>query len=304
MNDVLDESDLLATFEASFQHPPKLRPGKVQPAAWRPFRLNDPDFDWVSGYVHALPMLDLPAATRLRYPAWSSVGKRVGGVAHGEAEAYPNADAIAATGISPFSSRDGTLLITARPMPRRLRGSIPAALPADYLSGALSSYPFGQRYGYFEMHARLPAGRGLWPAFWLLPCDLSWPPEIDIMEAPGHGSSRLFTTIHTSHTGHHQHFASNLRDPDMARGFHRFGADWGPERIVFYLDRRPVYEHRTPPDLHRPCYVLANLAVGAEGSWAGQPDSQTWRSATLAIAAIRVWQRRRYRAERNDSAPR
>jgi beta-glucanase (GH16 family) len=304
MSDILDDRDLIPTFEADFSRPLKLRPGKVQPAPWRPLRLHDPGFDWVSGYVHALPMLGLDAATRLRYPAWSSVGKRAGAVVRGEAEVYPNADAIAATGISPFRTEDGRLRIIARAMPAKLRHTVPAVLPADYLSGALVTYPFGQRYGYFEMRARLPPGQGLWPAFWLLPCDLSWPPEIDVMEAPGRGSSLLYTTIHTRHLGHRQHFAAWRFDPSLAWRFHSFGVDWGPERMVFYLDRQQVFAHRTPPDFHKPFYMLLNLAVGAPGSWPGQPDAATPMPAVMEVSSVRAWQRRRHAADRHGDAAR
>ena len=57
---------------------------------------------------------------------------------------------------------------------------------------------FAQRYGYFEMRAQLPAGRGLWPAFWLVGKTQQYHVEIDIMEALGHERSRIYQTVHIS----------------------------------------------------------------------------------------------------------
>ena len=88
-----------------------------------------------------------------------------------EAEFYSDAS----VGTNPFSVRDPSL-------PLRRPGHEPAGLPFN--SGMLTTYrSFSQRYGYFEMRAQLPNGAGLWPAFWLLPVDGSWPPEIDVMES-------------------------------------------------------------------------------------------------------------------------
>ena len=143
-----------------------------------------------------------------------------------------------------------------------MRPLIPDAFAHDYISGAINSYPFSQTYGYFELRGRLPAGRGLWPAFWLMPVDMSWPPEIDVMEVLGQEPTTDF---------HHRAFPQAgkghldrvwNKTVDLSADDHLFGVDWGPERIRFYVDRRLVFSEPTPEDCHEPFYIIANLAVG------------------------------------------
>src|SRR5215472_4060226 len=96
-------------------------------------------------------------------------------------------------GISPFSLHDGKLEIRLEPTPARLKERLSGY---RYVSGLISSQPsFRQQYGYFEMRAKLPRGKGIWPAFWLLPADLEWPPEIDVMESVG-DPSKVYMTLH------------------------------------------------------------------------------------------------------------
>lgn len=89
---------------------------------------------------------------------------------------------------NPFSVQGGVLDIKAAPSSAQV---VAAVGPwAQYTSGIITTqFSFSQEYGYFEMRAKLPAGKGLWPAFWLLPDDQSWPPEIDALEAFGDTSS-------------------------------------------------------------------------------------------------------------------
>lgn len=279
--DRLDTADFLEPhFNETFPAMPAFRRGKIRPAPARP--LLDPGFVWTAGYIHAQP-----AAVG----AFSSL--------HDELEVYPNGDAIAALPFSPFSLEPGGLAITARPMPAPVRPMIPAGLPTDYLSGAISSYPFAQRYGYFEMRARIPAGRGLWPAFWLLPADMSWPPEIDVMEVLGHAPETLYTTLHSRLLPGTRSRGLATHTEDLSRAVHAYGVDWGPEQVRFYLDRRQVFSQPTPADWHQPFYLLANLAVGGPHSWPGAPDARTVFPASLRIESIRAWQRRRYQLGKN-----
>src|SRR5258708_18716296 len=60
----------------------------------------------------------------------------------------------------------------------------------NYASGVITTYQkFSQLYGYFEIRARLPKGKGLWPAFWMLDNQTVWPPEIDAFEVLGDAPS-------------------------------------------------------------------------------------------------------------------
>ena len=182
-------------------------------------------------------------------------------------------------GLNPFHVHDGLLDIRAEPAP-------PAASQAlrgyRYVSGLISTQPsFSQTYGYFEMRARLPAGKGLWPAFWLLPRDLSWPPEIDIMESVG-DPSKYYVTLHSK-----PETDSGTEIPLSPDAFHTFAVSWDPQSVVWYLDGREVKRRPTPPDMHKPMYLLANLALG--GGWAGDPDATTPFPASFSIDYIRAY---------------
>jgi beta-glucanase (GH16 family) len=190
----------------------------------------------------------------------------------------------AAVGPDPFGIVDGALVITARPSPD------PAATRGlPYTSGIVTTEgTFSQRYGWFEMRARLPRGRGLWPAFWLLPQDHSWPPEIDIVEVLGHEPTRFFGSAHTMAAGERRAAIRDAEVGDLSDGFHTFALSWRPDRLRWHVDGRPVVDLPTEPDMHRPMYMLANLAVG--GAWPGDPDASTPFPATMAIDHIRAYQ--------------
>lgn len=200
--------------------------------------------------------------------------------------------------IQPISQADGVLRFTANPLPDHARALVRArvaALPPErrtpvldalaYSSGRVSTRGrFSQLYGYFEMRARFSAGRGLWPAFWLLPADGSWPPEIDVMEVLGHEPDKVYTTVHSSAMP--KQGADTKADP-TSDGYHRYGVMWGPATIDFYLDGAKIQSMKTPPDAHKPMYITANLAVG--GHWPGDPDASTRFPATMDIDYIHAW---------------
>ena len=224
-------------------------------------------------------------------PGWSSL--------HQEEEAYPNGDAIRSYRISPFSVADGSLVITASRLPSGLTPTLPVDMPRAFVSGALNSFPYCQTYGYFEVTARVPAGRGLWPAFWLLPADGTWPPEIDAPEILGSDTHVTYYSLHTrdrqwlgSQTGVYAGSATTdrVRSPsDLAAGFHRYGVDWRPDVITFYLDGSKIAQRPTPADMHKPFYLIVNLAVGGVGTWPGPPDAATSFPAKLLVKSIDAW---------------
>ncbi len=185
-------------------------------------------------------------------------------------------------GLDPFTVAKGVLTITARPVDGRLKARLGGH---GFTSGLLTTeHSFAFTYGYVEMRARLPAGKGLWPAFWLLPADRSWPPEIDVFEVLGDRPDRLHMAIHTTR-GLTE--GTDAEVGDLSRDFHVYGVDWEPERVRWYLDGRQVFEAPTPADLHRPMYLLIDLAVG--GTWPGAPDESTRFPAEMKVDYVRAW---------------
>lgn len=182
-------------------------------------------------------------------------------------------------GLNPFRIVDGHLEIRAEPAPPQAQASLRGY---RYVSGLISTQPsFSQTYGYFEMRAKLPAGKGLWPAFWLLPEDLSWPPEVDIMESVG-DPSKYYVTYHSAAARD-----SGTETPIAPNAFHVFAVSWDRENVVWYLDGREVKRLPTPADMHKPMFMIANLALG--GDWAGYPDATTPFPATYEIDYIRAY---------------
>ncbi|WP_205598023.1 glycoside hydrolase family 16 protein [Caulobacter sp. 17J65-9] len=188
--------------------------------------------------------------------------------------------------VDPFSVKDGVLTITAEPSSREVKA---ATGGYAYTSGLINTRDtFSQQYGYFEMRAQLPAGQGLWPAFWLLPQAGGWPPEIDVMEVLGNEPGVVHTSTHSKGPGANvtEHAATKVAD--TSQGFHTYGVRWDAAEIVWYVDGREVFRTDTPHDMHQPMYLLANLAVG--GKWPGDPDAGTPFPAQMRIDYIRVYQ--------------
>jgi beta-glucanase (GH16 family) len=179
----------------------------------------------------------------------------------------------------PFRVHDGYLDIVAQPAPPSL---LPQLRGHAYISGVISSQPsFSQLYGYFEMRAKIPGGKGIWPAFWLLPADETSPPEIDVLESVGDPTHIYMTTHSTAQpaVGVEAHVT-----PDA---FHTYAVSWDKDQVIFYIDGKRIGAQKTPTDFHKPMYVLANVAVG--GNWPGNPDDSTHFPAIMTVDFIRAY---------------
>ena len=140
-----------------------------------------------------------------------------------------------------------------------------------------------QTYGRFEVRARLPGGRGTWPAIWMLPDqnpygNHSWPDngEIDIMEHVGHNPNVVHASTHCKayyfRTNNHKTGITRL--PDATSTFHVYAVEWTPETITAEIDGQLYFATRNegtgweawPWD--KPFHLLLNVAVG--GEWGGQ----------------------------------
>lgn len=218
---------------------------------------------------------------------------------NGERQVYFDRDYLR-LGIEPLRIADGVLTITAAPLDARAKAAVAAALgrsPAEFHASALGRVAyssglvttrdrFAQKFGYFEIRARWSGGKGIWPAFWLLPQDGSWPPEIDVLEAHGDKPGKAFHSIHSTLPPKARTRITDLAQPGQQ--FHRYGMLWLPDRVDYYVDGRKTATLPAPADLARqPMYLIANLAIG--GHWPGDPDASTRFPATMAIDYIRVW---------------
>jgi beta-glucanase (GH16 family) len=170
----------------------------------------------------------------------------------------------------------------------------------DYTSGMISSgratsntsrpAKFTFVYGYAEIRAKVPKGKGLWPAFWLLPADHDSRPEIDVMEIIGDEPHVVHLRFHYRAAGDEGDVGESWSGPDFSADWHTFAINWQPEALVWYVDgvERWRYDDKAHiPSV--PMYLLANLAVG--GDWPGPPDAATQFPSDYLIDYVRVWKK-------------
>jgi serralysin len=192
-----------------------------------------------------------------------------------------------ALGLQPFSIANGILTITAEPTPAK---HVEALMGKRYTSGCITTeLTHWQTYGYFEMRARLPRGKGFWPAFWLLPKRTAWPPEIDIFEGSGARPRNVHVgaldpTLKDVSTGDWVDAGV-----DTTSDFHIYAAEWTHEKIAFFVDGKQVFQ-LAPHGIHEDMYLLANLALGSkDAGWIPDPDDSTPFPGKFEIDYIRAY---------------
>jgi beta-glucanase (GH16 family) len=167
-------------------------------------------------------------------------------------------------GLDPFKVRDGILSIVASRTPASLKQVL---FNNEYISGILTTQSrFSQKYGYFEMRAKIPVGVGVWPAFWMLADNGGWPPEVDIMEGRGQLPGAIAMTTHwrIPETQRVERCGFDFRVADAPTAFHNYGVLWQPDRITYFIDRKPVSEIKVPVGFNDPMYMIVNLAMGSK----------------------------------------
>jgi beta-glucanase (GH16 family) len=155
-----------------------------------------------------------------------------------------------------------------------------------------------QTYGYFEMEAKLPVGKGTWPAFWLYNHDQAAHPEIDIMEAyagggpnSGWSDSNLHPTAYGAtawpNGGDAASIFQMVATPDLSAGFHKYGMKWEPNKLTFYFDGKLV--HTANATMPKRMYILLDLWYG---SASGQADNTTptGKTNSYEVNYVRAWQ--------------
>lgn len=245
---------------------------------------------------------DAPAGTSPDWSVWTpelgdGTANGIPGWGNGELQAYTDQpENVAHDG-------EGRLVITAR----ESGAEAPPCYydePCRYTSARLITQGALEiRYGRIEARMKLPAGAGLWPAFWLLGNDIGevgWPAsgEIDVMENIGREPSTVHGTIHGPGYSGGDAVGRPFRLPANARfadDFHDFALEWEADELRWYVDG-VLYSTLTPADLPRgaawvfdhPFFVILNVAVG--GAWPGPPDASTVFPQSLVVEHVRVFE--------------
>ena len=214
-----------------------------------------------------------------------------GGWGNNELETYTK-DAANAQVVADANATDGKALAITAIRPNA--GSYTSAR-------LLTAGRFTVQYGRIEIRAKLPAGEGLWPAFWLLGANLDqvgWPAsgEIDVMESiskepsinhgsihgPGYSGAQGRTAVYTLPNG------QQFKD-----AYHTFAIDWSAGTIKWYVEGQ-LYEMRTPADVSghgwafdHPFFLVLNLAVG--GTLPGNPPDDAPFPQSLLVDYVRVY---------------
>lgn len=161
------------------------------------------------------------------------------------------------------------------------------------------------RYCRLDVRAKLPQGRGIWPAIWMMPTDDhygGWPNsgEIDIVELLGHQPNKIHGTLHYGDPlkgGDHKGTNYNLASGSFADDFHVFRFDWEPATMRWYVDDN-LYQTQTnwhtrtspfPAPFDQRFHLILNVAVG--GNWPGKPDAATAFPQAMIVDYVRVYRR-------------
>ncbi len=175
---------------------------------------------------------------------------------------------------------------------------------ADYTSASLTTEgKAAWTYGRIEVRAKVPSGRGTWPAIWTLGTDrraVGWPAcgEIDILEYVGHEPGVVHANVHTRGFNHARGNGRGARVqvPDAETAFHVYALEWTPRRLEFFVDDRKFFtleNDGTGPDswpFDAPQYLILNLAIG--GSWGGQKGvDESIFPQRFVVDYVRVYQR-------------
>ena len=177
---------------------------------------------------------------------------------------------------------------------------------AEYTSASLTTEKtVSWTYGRIEVKAKIPTGKGTWPAIWMLGTNIhekgvGWPKcgEIDILENVGFDPDGIHTTVHTGAYNHVQHTAKGHRE-ELKKpydDFHVYAIEWTKKAIDFFLDDKKIFSFENdgkgnadtwPYD--KPEFLILNFAIG--GGWGGAKGvDDTIFPQKYYIKYVRVYQ--------------
>ena len=180
---------------------------------------------------------------------------------------------------------------------------------------------FTRKYGKFEFRARVPYGKGMWPALWMLPQDDAYGAwaasgEIDVLEIVGEKPREYLGTLHFGSTFPKRELVTHVRKlpgGSTVGDWHVYAVEWEPGEIRWLVDgetwatqtfwhscskrragkglapRSEADLNRWPAPFDQPFYIVMNIAVG--GNFPGAPNAQTQFPAELVVDYVRVYDR-------------
>lgn len=158
------------------------------------------------------------------------------------------------------------------------------------------------KYGRIEFRAKMPSGRGTWPALWMLGSNIDevgWPMcgEIDIMEYVGFQPDLTHSNIHTKYQSVDTDFHAIIPLETAEEEFHNYGIIWSQDSINFYIDSitnitntySPINKDSDNWPFNHSFYLIMNFAVG--GNWGGTEgvDGAIWPQSMI-VDYVRVYQ--------------
>jgi beta-glucanase (GH16 family) len=162
----------------------------------------------------------------------------------------------------------------------------------EFTQGLVSSHDkFSFTHGYIEIRAKFPAGKGLWPCFWLMPAHQSWPPEFDIAEFYG-GQKKMHHGLAHGTMGDPKWDSTGDTETDFVNEWHTIALEWSPGRAVWFVDgvaRKTVVAEYVPAV---PMYVILSNSVSSGYGPSGEPDEHTIFPNHFEIDYVRIYQPR------------
>ncbi len=197
---------------------------------------------------------------------------------------------------------NGHLVIEARKDRPNIQGTV-----REYSSGRVRTKHRGDwKYGRIEVRAKLPEGKGLWPAIWMLPTEDKYGPwaasgEIDIMELVGHEPNKVLGTLHFGDVWpKNQHAGSSYQLPQgtFAEDFHVFAIEWEQGEIRWYVDDKLTQTQNQwnsksaafPAPFDQAFHLVLNVSVG--GNLPGPPNATTKFPQQMRVDYVRVYQKK------------
>lgn len=169
---------------------------------------------------------------------------------------------------------------------------------------------FSKKYGKIEAKIKLPEGKGLWPAFWMMPEDSvygAWASsgEIDIMEAKGSINNKVYGTIHYGKKWPDNKYSGStytMKTGETTADWHTYAIEWEPGEIRWYVDGERYQtqnnwycqgvntadKYSFPAPFDQNFYIIMNMAVG--GNYDGEPEENTLFPSTMQVDYVRVYE--------------